>query len=130
MSKFNLSKAAPTAFLATTNADRARAFYEDVLGLSLYADEHFALVYQLDGVELRLSKVPAFTPLPFTVFDWQVRDIHEARQALANKGVSFLHFDGMDQDEHGIWSSPDGAALIVWFKDPDGNVLSLSQRKP
>ena len=96
--------------------------------MDLFADDPYALVYQLAGAELRLSKVPAHTPLPFTVLDWQVRDIQTAHAQLAAAGVTFSMFDGMDQDETGIWTSPDGGAKILWFKDPDGNVLSVSQR--
>jgi len=124
----DLKTAKPTVFLATADADAARSFYEGVLGLSLESDDPFALVYQLAGAELRLSKVPAFTPLPFTVLDWQVSDIDAAHAALSGKGVSFLVFEGMGQDDKHIWTSPDGGAKILWFKDPDGNTLSVSER--
>ncbi|MEO0450666.1 MAG: VOC family protein [Pseudomonadota bacterium] len=121
-----ISKA--TVFLATSNAEAARLFYEQTLGLALEADDPFALVYQLAGAELRISKVPNHTPLPFTVLDWQVDSIDDAHRALAGKGVEFSIFEGMGQDEKGIWASPDGRARILWFKDPDGNVLSVSER--
>ena len=124
----DLKSSKTTIFLATSNADAARAFYEGALGLDLTADEPYALVYNLAGTELRLSKVPNHTPLPFTVLDWQVSSILDAHKALAAKGVSFSIFDGMGQDENGIWESPDGGAKILWFKDPDGNVLSVSER--
>lgn len=124
----DLKSAKPTVFLATANADAARAFYEGALGLSLEADDPYALVYQLAGSELRLSKVPNHTPLPFTVLDWQVASITDAHAVLAAKEVEFTIYDGMGQDENGIWSSPDGGARILWFKDPDGNVLSVSER--
>ncbi|MEL6172776.1 MAG: VOC family protein, partial [Pseudomonadota bacterium] len=122
----DLRTAKPTVFLATVDADAARSFYEGVLELSLESDDPFALVYQLAGAELRLSKVPAFTPLPFTVLDWQVSDIDTAHATLSGKGVSFLVFEGMGQDDKHIWTSPDGGAKILWFKDPDGNTLSVS----
>lgn len=124
----DLKSAKTTHFLATANAGAARLFYEGALGFELQADEPYALVYQLAGAELRLSKVPAHTPLPFTVLDWQVPDIQAAHAQLAAAGITFSMFDGMDQDETGIWTSPDGGAKILWFKDPDGNVLSVSQR--
>ncbi|MEM7638156.1 MAG: VOC family protein [Pseudomonadota bacterium] len=124
----DLNSAKPTVFLATANADAARAFYEGALGLALEADDPYALVYQLAGAELRLSKVPNHTPLPFTVLDWQVASISDAHVALAAKDVEFTFYDGMGQDENGIWTSPDGGARILWFKDPDGNVLSVSER--
>lgn len=124
----DLTSAKPTIFLATANAEAARAFYEGQLGLTLTADDPYALVYQLAGTELRLSKVPNHTPLPFTILDWQVSSITDAHSTLAAAGVEFTIFDGMGQDENGIWVSPDGGARILWFKDPDGNVLSVSER--
>ena len=124
----DLNSAKPTIFLATADADAARAFYEGALGLSLEADDPYALVYQLAGTELRLSKVPNHTPLPFTVLDWQVASITDAHAALNAKGVEFTVYEGMGQDDKGIWTSPDGGARILWFKDPDGNVLSVSER--
>lgn len=124
----DLKIAKTTIFLATSDAEAARNFYEGQLGLALAADEQYALVYQLGGTELRLSKVPAHTPLPFTVLDWQVPSIEDAHGSLAANGVEFTIFEGMGQDERGIWASPDGGARILWFKDPDGNVLSVSER--
>lgn len=124
----DLISAKPTIFLATADAEAARSFYETMLGLSLEVDDAYALVYQLAGAELRLSKVPNHTPLPFTVLDWQVPSISEAHATLSANGVTFTVFDGMGQDENGIWTSPDGGARILWFKDPDGNVLSVSER--
>ena len=124
----DLKSAKSTVFLATADADAARSFYEGALGLSLEADDPYALVYQLAGTELRLSKVPNHTPLPFTVLDWQVPNISDAHAALAAKGVEFTVYEGMGQDDKGIWTSPDGGARILWFKDPDGNVLSVSER--
>ena len=94
----------------------------------LDADDPYALVYQIAGMELRLSKVPNHTPLPFTVLDWQVTSISDAHATLSGQGVEFTIYDGMGQDENGIWTSPDGGARILWFKDPDGNVLSVSER--
>lgn len=124
----DLNSAKPTLFLATSDAGAARAFYEGQLGLALEADDPYALVYQLAGSELRLSKVPNHTPLPFTVLDWQVASITESHAALSAAGIEFTIFDGMGQDDNGIWTSPDGGARILWFKDPDGNVLSVSER--
>ncbi|MEO1322095.1 MAG: VOC family protein [Pseudomonadota bacterium] len=124
----NLNSAKTTFFLATSNAEEARKFYENGLGLTLDSDDEYALVYQLGGAELRLSKVPNHTPLPFTVLDWQVPSILDAHAELAVRGISFTIYDGMGQDQNGVWTSPDGGARILWFKDPDGNVLSVSER--
>ena len=124
----DLKTASTTVFLATSKPDLARKFYEGALGLTLASDEPYALVYQLSGTELRLSKVPNYTPQPFTVLDWQVPSITDAHSELAAKGIEFTIFEGMGQDETGIWTSPDGGARILWFADPDGNVLSVSER--
>ncbi len=124
----DLRSARPTVFLATAKADDAKAFYSEVIGLEIELDDQYALVYQIAGVELRLSKVPVHKPLPFTVLDWQVDDIEETHAVLSSRGVEFVIFEGMGQDARGVWVSPDGRAKILWFKDPDGNVLSVSER--
>jgi catechol 2,3-dioxygenase-like lactoylglutathione lyase family enzyme len=112
--------------VATTDAARARTFYEGVLGLRLVADEPFALVFDLAGVMLRVAKVEQFAPQPFTVLGWRVSDVVAAVSALSRKGVAFERFPGMDQDELGVCAFPDGGR-VAWFKDPDGNLLSLTQ---
>ena len=124
----DFSQAPTSFFLATMDGDVSKTFYAEVLGLELTEDSPFAVVFRLAGAELRISKVPAFTPFPWTVLDWQVSDIRQAMSTLKDKGVSFERFDGMEQDEEGVWAVPGGGARIAWFKDPDGNVLSVSQR--
>ena len=114
------------AFLATTNPARARSFYCETLGLRLEEDNPFALVLQAPNGTLRIQKVKSFTPQPFTALGWTVRDIRPAAQQLQSKGIQFERFEGMTQDELGIWLSPSGAK-VCWFKDPDGNILSLTQ---
>jgi catechol 2,3-dioxygenase-like lactoylglutathione lyase family enzyme len=114
------------AFVATTDADKARAFYGEVLGLRLIADDGFALVFDANGTMLRVVKVRDFAPLPFTVLGWHVDDIAAAARGLASAGVTFERFPGMEQDALGVWTSP-GGSKVAWFKDPDGNTLSLSQ---
>ncbi len=103
-------------------------FYETVLGLPLKDDNPYALVFDLHGVELRISKVPGFTPFPWTVLDWQVEDIAASMKLLTANGIEFVRFDGIDHDADGVWTTPDGQAKIAWFKDPDENVLSVSER--
>jgi catechol 2,3-dioxygenase-like lactoylglutathione lyase family enzyme len=115
------------AMIATTQPDRAKTFYSDVLGLNLIEDGWFALVYVAGGTRLHIQKVKDFTPLPFTAIGWTVDDIVATASALADKGVRFERFPGMEQDGAGIWTTPDRAAKICWFKDPDGNTLSLTQ---
>lgn len=114
------------SFVATLDAAISRAFYEGSLGLNLIADEHFALVFDLNGHTLRIAKVDALVPAEHTVLGWQVADIVEAVKSLVACGVVFEIYDGMPQDELGIWASPSGAK-VAWFKDPDGNNLSLTQ---
>jgi catechol 2,3-dioxygenase-like lactoylglutathione lyase family enzyme len=114
------------AFAATTQPERARAFYCDVLGLRFEEDSPFALVVRMANATLRIQKVQAFTPLPFTALGWEVSNIKATAKQLLDKGVKFERFEGMSQDDLGIWVSPSGA-MVCWFKDPDGNVLSLTQ---
>jgi catechol 2,3-dioxygenase-like lactoylglutathione lyase family enzyme len=117
----------PVGFIPTRNAEAARAFYEGVLGLPFVSDDQFALVFHLaDDVMLRVVKVGEFQPAQFTIFGWEAFDIVSSLDALAAKGVEFLRFGFLEQDARGIWTSPSGAR-IAWFKDPDGNVLSISQ---
>ncbi|HYQ43846.1 MAG TPA: VOC family protein [Polyangiaceae bacterium] len=114
------------AFVATTDSARARTFYEHTLGLSLISDEPFALVFNANGTTIRIQKVPSLEPHPFTALGWKVDDIGVVVAALEHQGVGCERFPGMNQDARGIWSSPSGAR-VAWFKDPDGNVLSLTE---
>ena len=123
-----LSSAPVTFFLATKQAEEAKFFYENILGLALLEDSQYALVFEMLGAELRISKVPGFEPFPWTVLDWQVGDLDATMKELAEKGIEFTRFDGMDQDENGVWTVPGGETRIAWFKDPDANVLSVSHR--
>lgn len=114
------------AFVATTRPDRARTFYADVLGLRLVSDEAWAIVFEADGIMLRVQKVPALEPAQHTVLGWQVPDIVATMSALVDRGVRFERYPALPQDEHGVWTTPDGHR-VAWFKDPDGNTLSLTQ---
>lgn len=117
------------AFATTKDPDAARAFYADVLGLTLTSTEPVALVFDSGGVMLRISIVKDFQPQPFTVLGWQVADIRARLRELAAKGVSFEHYGFPSQDAEGIWLTPDGTQ-VAWFKDPDGNLMSLTQFPP
>ena len=123
-----LTTATPIAFIPTTNAAAARTFYETALGLNFVSDDPFALVFRVGPTQTMLRIVCApqpFTPNPFTIFGWEVPDIHAAIADLTSRGVEFLRVGVLEQDEAGVWTSPSGAK-IAWFKDPDGNTLSLS----
>ena len=114
------------SFIPISAPEKATVFYRDVLGLELLEDTPFALAFSVSGGALRLAKTPDFTPQPFTVVGWEVDDIASGIAELARHGVTLLRFDGLPQDEAGVWRTPDGTQ-VVWFNDPDGNVLSLSQ---
>ncbi len=113
-------------FVATAEADKARAFYCDLLGLRFVEDTPFALIVRAANAAVRIQKVQSFTPMPFTVMGWKVADIEAVAVQLKGRGVNLERFAGMSQDELGIWTSP-GGAKVGWFKDPDGNLLSLTQ---
>lgn len=121
-----LGHSPPIAFVATTDAVRARAFYEGVLGLPFVSDEPFALVFDANGIMLRVFKVTHLAPAGHTVLGWSVAQIDATVDALAARGVTFERYPRMEQDARGVWTSPSGAR-VAWFKDPDGNVLSLTQ---
>ena len=124
-----LSEQPLIAMIATTQPERAKAFFSDVLGLTLVEDGWYALVYMAGGTRLHIQKVKEFSPLPATAIGWTVPDIAATVAALAKKGVKFERFDGMKQDAAGIWTTPE-AGQVCWFKDPDGNTLSLTQFTP
>jgi catechol 2,3-dioxygenase-like lactoylglutathione lyase family enzyme len=115
------------AFAPTLDANKARPFYEGALGLTVLSQDNFALAVDAAGIMLRVANVPpTFKPQPFTILGWQVPDIAEAVAALKTKGVHFESYGLPTQDAEGIWTAP-GGAKIAWFKDPDGNILSLTQ---
>ena len=115
------------AFLATTDAARARAFFVDRLGLRLVEDGPFALVLDAHGTMVRVQKVQELAPHPFTALGWEVPDVVAAVRALAERGVTFLRFSFFEQDADCIWTAPGDGAKVAWFHDPDGNTLSLTQ---
>ena len=114
------------AFVPTQNPTEAKNFYENVLGLKLVEDQPFAIVFDANGTMLRVTKVEKFTPAPYTVLGWVVPDIVNTVNSLKQKGIICEQYEGFGQDTLGIWSSPNGAK-IAWFKDPDGNTLSVTQ---
>lgn len=121
-----LGSADLVAFVPATDLERAREFYGGTLGLELESVNPFAVVLRSGGVMLRVTQVEALRPQPFTVLGWSVEDISDTAHRLATAGVELTRYDGMDQDELGVWTSPDGSR-IAWFTDPDGNTLSMTQ---
>jgi catechol 2,3-dioxygenase-like lactoylglutathione lyase family enzyme len=124
-----LTDATLMAFVATTDLERAHAFYADVLGLRRVDASPFANVYDAGGTSLRVTRVDRVAPAPYTVLGWTVADIGVALAQLTARGVAFERFAGVDQDDAGVWTAPAGAR-IAWFRDVDGNVLSLTQPAP
>lgn len=114
------------AFVPITDANKARAFYEGVLGLRFVKDDGFALVLEANGIMIRAAKMKEVKPEQFTILGWQVSEIENIVRALGKKGVHFEIFGFFKQDELGIWTAPTGDK-VAWFKDPDGNILSVSQ---
>ena len=120
-------KSAPIiAFVATSNADRARKFYAETLGLRLASEDSFALVFDAGGTMLRVVTVAKVHSAGYTVLGWIVPDIAATVAKLQQRGIRIHRYAGMEQDADGVWTSPSGAR-IAWFDDPDGNTLSVTQ---
>jgi catechol 2,3-dioxygenase-like lactoylglutathione lyase family enzyme len=114
------------AFVATSDPRRARAFYRDTLGLHLVSEDQFALVFDVRGTMLRVTTVQKVATAQYTVLGWQVPNIVTSAKSLQSAGVTLERYRGIPHDDLGIWTSPAGAK-VAWFKDPDGNTLSLTQ---
>jgi predicted enzyme related to lactoylglutathione lyase len=114
------------AFIPTMNPDKARSFYKNVLGLKLLSEDNYALEFDANGTLLRVTMVPKLKPHAFTVLGWNVPDISTVIKTLNKKGVIFEKYDFLEQDHSGVWTSP-GGSKVAWFKDPDGNILSLTE---
>ena len=112
-------------FIPVRDLAAARAFYEGTLGLRVVDDSPFALVLDAGGTMLRVTPVPGLAARPFTAAGWNVPDIGAAVRDLGGRGVEFARYDGMAQDDLGIWTTP-GGDRVAWFQDPDGNTLSLT----
>jgi len=122
-----LGSAKIMAFIPTLDFERSRAFYEGVLGLRFVQNDGFAMVLDANGTLIRVAKVqPDFQPAMFTILGWQVTGIETMVAGLHDRGVNFERFSFFEQDDLGIWTAPTGDK-VAWFKDPDGNTLSVSQ---
>jgi len=113
-----------TAFLPTVKPKQAKEFYSNILGLKLISEDNYAIVYEGNGVTLRITIVDAFSAHPFTVLGFEVTEIESQVKSLIDKGVEFERYPTLVQDENGIWTAP-SKAKIAWFKDPEGNLLSI-----
>ena len=121
-----LERSALIGFVGVSDLDRARRFYGETLGLPIADESPFALVADASGTMLRLTLVERPVAAPYTVLGWTVVDIVSMTDQLTARGVLFTRYEGMGQDERGVWTSP-GGAKIAWFLDPDGNNLSLTE---
>lgn len=121
-----LEAAKPAIIICTRDRARATAFYRDTLGLTLAYEDNFAAVFHIGGVTLRVSAVPDFTPHEHTILGFHVPDVPATVKALREKGLTFNRYPRFTQDDLGIWISSEGAVRVAWFKDPDGNVLSVT----
>jgi catechol 2,3-dioxygenase-like lactoylglutathione lyase family enzyme len=114
------------AFLPTVMPDKAKSFYQDILGLKLLSEDDYALEFNANGVLLRIAIVPELKPHGFTVLGWNVPDISSVIKSLNRKGIFCEKYSFLKQDDLGIWTAP-GGSKVAWFKDPDGNILSLTE---
>ena len=121
-----LEAAKPAIIICARDRARATAFYRDTLGLRLHHEDNFAAAFNTGGVTLRVSVVPDFIPHEHTILGFRVADVVAAVKALREKGVAFNTLPHLKHDELGIWTAPGGAVRVAWFKDPDGNVLSVT----
>jgi catechol 2,3-dioxygenase-like lactoylglutathione lyase family enzyme len=121
-----LEHSALIGFVGVSDLDRARQFYGDTLGLPITEESPFALVADANGTMLRLTAVEQPVAAPYTILGWTVADIVSTIDQLTARGVRFTQYEGMEQDERGVWTAP-GGAKIAWFLDPDGNNLSLTE---
>ena len=113
-------------FVATTKPEEAKVFYEQSLGLQLVEESAFALVFASGSNMVRIQKVQALATPPYTSLGWEVKDIAAAVQYLTSKGVKFERYEGLPQNDEGIWRTPDGSR-VAWLQDPDGNTRSLTE---
>jgi catechol 2,3-dioxygenase-like lactoylglutathione lyase family enzyme len=121
-----LAESPISAFVPTIDYARARPFFEDVLQLPFVSEDPFAMVFRLHGAMLRVVKVDGHAPARFTILGWRVDDIAAEARRLADRGVVFVRYPFFQQDDLGIWTAPSGDK-VAWFRDPDGNVLSIAQ---
>jgi catechol 2,3-dioxygenase-like lactoylglutathione lyase family enzyme len=115
-------------FVPTRDSKRSREFYERKLGFQFVSDDQFALVMQAGDSMIRIAKAANFTPAQYTVMGWEVTEIEAMVKWLSGRGVAFEKYPFVQDRELGIWTTPNGDK-VAWFKDPDGNVLSLSQHQ-
>jgi catechol 2,3-dioxygenase-like lactoylglutathione lyase family enzyme len=121
-----LQATAPVILICTRDRARAITFYRDVLGLGFISEDNFAVVLDVGGIMLRVSTLADFVPHEHSILGFRVPDVTATVKALRENGVTFNIYPGFKQDDLGIWTVPGGTTHVAWFKDPDGNVLSIT----
>ncbi len=124
----NLAHSQIISFIPSANLDVSASFYTNKLGLELVGSDDYALEYLVNNATLRITKVADLINANYTVLGWEVKDIISAVEELRDNGVEFIFYEGMSQNENGICSFPNGGK-VAWFKDPDDNTLSITQRQ-
>jgi len=117
------------AFVTTSDAAAAKKFYGGVLGFTFISEDDYGLSFEMNNSLLRVSITNKEDAAPqiHTVLGWSVPDIHESVDFLKGRGVQFERYTFLQQDEKGVWQTADGTK-VAWFKDPNGNVLSIDQQ--
>ena len=113
------------AFVAIRDEKQATDFYSGILGLKKVSSDSFAVVFDAGGVTLRAALVKEVAEAKYTVLGWQVTGIENVVRELAAKGIVFERYGFIKQDDLGIWDA--GTDKVAWFKDPFGNLLSVSE---
>jgi catechol 2,3-dioxygenase-like lactoylglutathione lyase family enzyme len=123
-----LASAKIVGFIPTKDYEKARAFYEGKLDFDFVSLDQFALVMRVGTHMVRISKMANFTPLQGTILGWEVDDIQCVARWLDQRGVILEKYPFVQDRELGIWTTPSGDK-VAWFKDPDGNILSIGQHQ-
>lgn len=126
MTELKLKNSKMVGFLATSRPDISKRFYNEILELTLIEETPYALVFESANAVIRIQKTEEVYPPPYTTIGWEVENIEFTVRALSESGVQFERYEGMEQDDRGVWDVPNGSK-VAWFKDPDGNLLSLTQ---
>jgi catechol 2,3-dioxygenase-like lactoylglutathione lyase family enzyme len=119
------------ATLPTTDLERAKRFYSDALGLSesAVAADGGVFFNAGGGTILRIyERPPGYTGAEHTVAGFLVEDLTEEMAELRRRGVLFEEYDLPHlKTENGVYTDPRRGAKGCWVKDPDGNILALTQ---
>mgnify|MGYP003859527195 CR=1 FL=1 len=121
-----LSTSRLQSIIWTSRLDEAQRFYRDMLGLALKGESDGALVFDVSGSDLRVSPIPSTTPTEHTVLGFSVPDVASVVTVLTDRGIVFERFSGFPHGPDGILTTP-GGSKVAWFRDPDGNLLSVVQ---